>query len=132
MAGGVRPERVQEAIRQEVSKIIQYELKDPRLGFTTITEVNLTKDLRFAKIYFTVLEDNKKKSTLAALNSAKGYIKSLIGERLMLRFTPEIAFELDKSFAHTQDIYHILDKINKEKEEKRDVDKKGDRGDKGE
>ena len=130
MAGGVRPERVQEAIRQEISRIIQYELKDPRLGFTTITQVELTRDLRFAKIYFSVLEKNKRKSTLMGLKSARGYMKSLIGERLKLRFTPEIAFELDRSYEHTRDVCDILDKIKKEKEEKGDVDKKGNKGDK--
>ena len=130
MAGGVRPERVQEAIRQEVSNIVQFELRDTRLGFVTITNVDLTKDLRFAKIYCSVLENEKKKSTLAALKSAKGYIKSIIGDRIKLRFTPEIVFELDESYDHTRNVQDILNKINAEKKERGDVDKEGNRDNK--
>ena len=73
-----RSERVQEAIRQEVSRIVQLEMKDPRLGFITITKVELTKDLRHARVYFSVLGENKDKHlTLKGLNSAKGYIKEI-------------------------------------------------------
>ena len=56
-----RPERVQEALRQEISKIVQNEIKDPRLGFITITAVDLTRDLRFARVYFSVLGEEKDK-----------------------------------------------------------------------
>ena len=73
-----RPGRVQEAIRQEVSKIVHVEMKDPRIGFITITKVDLTKDLRYARIYFSILgEDKDKKLALRGLNNAKGYIKGL-------------------------------------------------------
>jgi ribosome-binding factor A len=110
-----RPERVQEALRQEVSRIIQHEMKDPRLGFITITKVELTKDLRFARIYFSVLgEPTQKRLALKALNSAKGYIKGLIADRIKLRFVPDIAFRIDDSIEHTKKIYDILDKIKKE------------------
>ena len=130
MAGKMRPERVQEALRQEVSRIIHNEIKDPRLGFITVTNVELTKDLRYAKVHFSVLENDKKMLTLKGLNSAKGFIKCLIGERLKLRFMPEISFRLDESVEKTQHIYDILRKIEEEKKnrEDEDVDKKGDRG----
>lgn len=123
-----RSERVQEAIRQEISRIVQLEMKDPRLGFITITKVELTKDLRYARVYFSVLgEDKDKKLTLKGLNSAKGYIKGLIADRIKLRFAPEIAFRIDESIEHTRHIDDILNKIRKEKE--RD-DERSDRGDK--
>ena len=76
-----RSERVQEALRQEISNIIHDEIKDPRIGFLTITKVELTKDLRHAKIYFSILGDAKDNSkALQGLNSAKGYIKNIVAE----------------------------------------------------
>lgn len=125
-----RPEKVQEALRQEISKIVQQDLKDPRLGFLTITGVELTKDLRYAKVYFTVLGETKnKKLALKGLNSAKGYIKSLISDKIRLRYMPELDFRIDESFEHTKQIYDILDKLKKEKGDD-DGDGKSSRGDK--
>lgn len=112
-----RSERVQEALRQEISNIIQFEMKDPRIGFLTITKVELTKDLRYAKVYFSVLgKDQEKQLTLKGLNSAKGYIKGLIADRLKLRFAPEISFKIDDSLAYTQEICELLDRLEKEKD----------------
>ncbi|OGW84538.1 MAG: ribosome-binding factor A [Omnitrophica bacterium RIFCSPLOWO2_01_FULL_45_10] len=111
-----RPGRVQEALRQEISRIVQNEVKDPRLGFITITNVEITRDLRYAKVYFSVLGESKdKRLTLKALNSAKGYMKNLISERIKLRFMPEIVFKIDESFADTKKITDILDNLKKEK-----------------
>ena len=121
-----RPGRVQEAMRQEISKIVQGEMKDPRIGFITITKVDLTKDLRYARVYFSILgEDKDKKLALRGLNNAKGYIKGLVADRIKLRYMPEIAFAIDESLEHTKHIYDILDHIKKERS-----DAKGDRGDK--
>ena len=121
-----RPGRVQEAIRQETSKIVHVEMKDPRIGFITITKVDLTKDLRYARIYFSILgEDKAKKLALKGLNSAKGYIKGLLADRIKLRFMPEIVFAIDESLEHAKHIYDILDQIKKEKH-----NAKSDRGDK--
>ena len=121
-----RPERVQEAIRQEVSKIIQDEMRDPRLGFLTITGVVLTRDLRYARIYFSVLgEDKDKRLALKGLKNAKGYIKGLLADRIKLKFMPDIEFKIDESFEHTRHVYDILNKIKKERE-----DAEGNSGDK--
>ena len=121
-----RPGRVQEAIRQEISKIVHGEMKDPRIGFITITKVDLTKDLRYARVYFSILgEDKDKKLALKGLNNAKGYIKGLVADRIKLRYMPEIAFAIDESLAHAKHIYDILDQIKREKN-----DAKGHRGDK--
>ena len=121
-----RPGRVQEAIRQEVSRIVHSEMKDPRLGFITITKVDLTDDLRYARIFFSVFgEDKDKKLALKGLNSAKGYVKGLLADRIKLRYAPEIAFVIDESIEHTKRIYGILDKLKKERD-----DAEGDRGDK--
>lgn len=113
-----RPERVQEAIRQEISKVVQFEMKDPRIGFITITKVDLTKDLRYARVYFSVLGSDKEKNlTLRGLNSAKGYIKGLIADRIKLRFTPEISFRIDESLGHVKHIEDILAKLKKERDD---------------
>lgn len=111
-----RPERVQEALRQEISKIVHDEIKDPRIGFITITKVELTKDLRYAKIFFSILGEMKDKQlALKGLNSAKGYVRGLIGDRIKLRYVPNIVFKIDESLEHTKDIYDLLDRIKKEK-----------------
>ena len=121
-----RPGRVQEAIRQEISNIVHKEMRDPRIGFITITKVDLTKDLRYARIYFSILGENKeKKLALSGLNNAKGYIKGLLADRIKLRFMPEIAFAIDESMEYAKHIYDILDQIKKEKS-----NAKSDRGDK--
>lgn len=123
-----RPERVQEALRQEISKIVLDEIKDPRLGFITITKVELTKDLRYAKIYFSVLGEMKEKNlALKGLNSAKGYIRTLIADRIKLRFVPDIAFKIDESMEHTKEIYDLLDRIKKEKGNSNERSDKGDK-----
>ncbi len=120
-----RPERVQEALRQEISRIVQTEIKDPRLGFLTITGVELTRDLRYARVYFSVLgEEKDKKLALKGLNSAKGYIKGLLSDRIKLRYMPNIEFKIDESLEHTNKILDILNKIKKEK-----PDAAGDTGD---
>ena len=107
-----RLDRVTEAIRKEVSIIIHDELKDPRLGFVTITRVEVTKDYRQAKIFFSVLgkeEDHKK--TQEALDSALGFIRKLIAERINLRFAPEIIFREDRSSEYSVRIQEVLDEI---------------------
>lgn len=108
-----RSDRVAQAIKREASIIIHDGLKDPRLGFVTITRVDLTPDLRFAKIFFSVLgreEDYKK--TKKALASASGFIRSLIAQRINLRFAPEIMFKEDHSAEYSVRIQKILDEIN--------------------
>ena len=110
-----RVEKVSQALKKEISNIIQTELKDPRLGFVTVMRVELTHDMRYAKIFFSVLgnADEQKKST-EALESAIGFIKRLIGERIELRFVPDIRFIQDKSCEYSIHIQEELDKINRD------------------
>ncbi len=118
-----RADRVAEAIRKEVSLIIHDELRDPRLGFVTITDVKVTADLREAKISFSVLgEEEERKKTKTALDSALGFIRKLIGERISLRFVPEIMFREDRSSEYSTRIEEILNQIkeiNKQDEPKK-------------
>jgi len=121
---GVRPERVQEALRQEISLIVHNEIKDPRIGFLTITKVELTRDLRYAKVYFSVLgEERERKNALHGLNSAKGYIKGLVADKLKLRFTPELDFRFDNTLEETSRIRKLIDKVHKG-----ESDEQGNRG----
>ncbi len=124
---GIRPKRVQEALRREISLIIQNDIKDPRLGFVTITKVEVSKDLKTARAYYSVFDKNKEKKTAYALASAAGFIRSLIGDRVKMRSVPEIIFCIDKSMEQTRKVYEILDNIKKEK---KDGNGEGDRGDK--
>lgn len=107
-----RVERVVVALKKEVSNIIHDELKDPRAGFITVTRIELTDDLRYAKIFFSVLGSEKEqKNSKQALESACGFIKCLIARRIKLRFVPEIRFIQDKSCEYSIRIQQELDKI---------------------
>jgi len=107
-----RSNKVAEAIKKEVSLIIHDELKDPRLGFVTITDVELTQDLREAKIFFSVLgKEEEHKKTKLALDSALGFIRRLIGQRIRLRFVPEITFKEDRSSEYGARIEELLNQI---------------------
>ena len=107
-----RQDKVAEAIRQEASVIIHDKLKDPRLGFITITNVEITQDLRYAKIFFSVLgNDDAHKNTKEALDSALGFVRKLIAQRLNLRFAPEIAFYEDRSSEYSVRIEEVLNEI---------------------
>jgi ribosome-binding factor A len=105
-------ERVAEAIKKEVSIIIHDELKDPRLGFVTVTRVELTQDLRQAKIFFSVLgKDEDYKKSKVALDSALGFIRRLIAQRIKLRFVPELVFKEDRSTEYSIRIEEVLNEI---------------------
>lgn len=120
----VRVEKVQELMKQEVSDIIFNELKDPRIGFVTVTSVTCTEDLREAKIYVSVMGDEKKaRDTLNGLNSSLGFVRREIGKRIRLRFTPEISFALDTSLNYSDHIQRLLNEIHEEQsnEKKEDV-----------
>lgn len=112
-----RPERVQVALKKEISSIIHEELKDPRIGFITITRVDVTPDLRYARIYFSILgEDETKQQSLEGLKSAAGFIRRLIGQRLNLRFVPEIVFIRDDSIEYSIELEKRLNQLQKDKD----------------
>lgn len=127
-----RQERVCMALKKEISNIIHDELKDPRLGFVTITRVELSKDLRSAKIFYSVLgKEEEYKNTKLALESGSGFIRKLIAERISLRLVPDILFREDRSGEYSIRIHEVLDEIkelNKPRDEKVKVKiRKGER-----
>jgi ribosome-binding factor A len=116
----MRRQKIIAAIKREISSIVHDELKDSRLGFVTIIRVDLTVDLRNAWVYFSVLgSEAEQKSTQEALENAKPFIRRLIGQRIKLRFIPEINFKLDQTPEHSIKIQKELDKIKEENERKK-------------
>jgi ribosome-binding factor A len=115
-----RINRISEEVRKEVSSIIQNELKDPRLPkLVSVISANVTKDLRFAKIYVSVLgTEEEKKNAISALKSAAGFIRREIGHRMQLRFTPEMQFELDNSIEHGVYLSKLINETVKHDESK--------------
>ena len=107
-----RYDKVSEALKQEISNIIHAELKDPRLGFITVMRVELTQDLRSAKVFFSVLgKEEEHKKTKEALDSALGFIRRLIAQRIRLRLVPEISFQEDRSAEYSIRIQEALNEI---------------------
>ena len=116
MANRLRLEKLQELIKQEMSKMLLKELKDPRIGFVTVTDVEMTGDLREAKIYVSVMGGEEQvKNSLEGLNSALGFIRREIGQRIRLRFTPEISFALDTSLDYGDHIQKLLLQVEGDK-----------------
>jgi ribosome-binding factor A len=111
----MRLQRVNQLIREEISHLIQRELKDPRLGFVTVTEVDVAKDLRTAKVYVSVLgSETQWQSSLQALESARGFIRSWLLPRLRLRAVPHFTFLADRSMAHAAHIQTVLEGLKSE------------------
>jgi ribosome-binding factor A len=107
-----RVERVAEELREEVARIVEFDLKDPGLGFVTITRVSVTPDLRFARVYVGVLGDEAvRRRGLAALGRAAGFVRREVGRRLRLRCTPELVFEYDTGLDATDRVARLLDEV---------------------
>ncbi|GLO66037.1 MULTISPECIES: 30S ribosome-binding factor RbfA [Oceanobacillus] len=110
----LRAHRVAEQMKKELGEILSRKIKDPRVGFVTVTDVEVTGDLQQAKVYISVLGDEKKKQdTLLGLSKAKGFIRSEIGNRIRLRKTPELTFEFDEALEQGNRIETILRDLNK-------------------
>ncbi|MBW7897305.1 Ribosome-binding factor A [Candidatus Brocadiaceae bacterium B188] len=109
-----RCERLEESIKQEVSKIILYELKDPRIAFVTITKVDITADLKNAKVHISILgDDTTRKKTLQAIEHAKGFIQAKVGAQLQIKYTPVLTFCLDESVQKSLRISKLIDEAVK-------------------
>ena len=109
MSNKLRIEKLQELIKQETGKMLLNDIKDPRIGFVTVTDVEMTGDLREAKIFVSIMGgDEQVKNSLEGLNSALGFIRREIGKRIRLRFTPEISFALDTSLDYGDHIQKLL------------------------
>jgi len=106
---GKRLERVNQLIKEEISILLQRELKDPRLGFVTVTEVDVTPDLKQAKVYFSVLGSEEQwVKSFKALESARGFVWGWLRRNLDLRVTPELSFRPDRSMEHAARMQTLL------------------------
>lgn len=114
---GRRSEKVADLIQKEVSQMLVKSIKDPRIGFVTITRVLVSEDCRFARIFFSVagpLEERER--SLEGLNHAKGYVRKELGRRVRLRYTPDIVFQFDPSIEYAIRIEELIQNIHHEKE----------------
>lgn len=113
----LRANRVGEQMKKELGDIISRKIKDPRVGFVTVTDVEVTGDLQQATVYITVLGgEEQRENTLRGLAKAKGFIRSEIGQRIRLRKTPEILFEFDESIDQGNRIESLIREINQKEE----------------
>jgi ribosome-binding factor A len=106
-----RSVRVSDLIKEEVAEIIMHRLKDPRLGFITVTNARVSNDLRHAKIYVSILEDVKKMESLKILNASARFIKGELARKLTMKFIPQLVFKLDESVEYGAKINRILSEI---------------------
>jgi ribosome-binding factor A len=114
---GKRSEKVADLIQKEVSQMLVRSIKDPRIGFVTITRVSVSEDCRFAKIYFSVagsLEERER--SVKGLESAKGYVRKELGRRIRLRYTPEIMFQFDPSIEYAIHMEELIQGIHSKRE----------------
>ena len=105
-------ERLNHAFQEQISIILMREVKDENLKFVTITGVDTTSDLSYAKVYYTVLNQNKKEETKEALKKASPYIRTKLAERVEIRHTPELKFVYDSSISYGEHIEKIIEEIH--------------------
>ena len=119
--------RINEEIQRELSDLIR-SLKDPRVQtLISITRVDTTPDLRYSKIYISVLDEEKQKDALRGLKSAGGWLRRELGSSLQLRYTPELVFELDDSLKYGAHMFDLLEKLERQ-EAAREAEKADDKG----
>ena len=118
-----RTERLAEEIREEVAQLIGGELKDPRIGFVTVTRVELAADLRNARVLVGILgSPAEREKTLAGLKHSAGFMRRSLGQRLRLRYVPELSFRYDEGLEHADRVARILDEIHQSEAEASDTE----------
>ena len=110
----IKIERLNHAIQEEISMILMREVKDENIKFVTITGVDTTNDLSFAKVYYTVLDKEKITETKEALEKASSFIRGKLSARIEIRHTPELKFIYDTSIAYGEHIDELINKIKEE------------------
>lgn len=108
-----RLNRVNEELKKEISQVISFELKNPNItGLISVTKVKVTPDLRFARVYVSLLNSKNIKKTMKGLKEATGYIKGQIARKINLRVTPDLQFEIDDSMEYGEKIDKLLNEMN--------------------
>ena len=108
-----RTDRVSQQIQKEIAQIIQREIKDPRVGMATVSSVDVSRDLSYAKVFVTLYNAEEEKSKLAVeiLNDAAGFVRSLLGKRIRARIMPELRFVLDTTLMDGMRISNLVDQV---------------------
>jgi len=110
-----RSDRLAHELKVQISLILSREMRDPRLGFATVTDARVSPDLRYARIYVSVFgSPDEQKQALAVLNQGAGFVRRLLSSRLRLRHTPELTFAFDQSVEHGARMEEILNEVNKD------------------
>jgi ribosome-binding factor A len=110
---GVRREKVSELVLGEVARLLQFEVQDSRLGFVTVTGVEMSSDLKHARVFVSLLaEGEARDEALVALRAARGFIRRRLGQTLRLRYTPEIVFILDTSIEYGAKIEKLIERTH--------------------
>ena len=112
-----RIDRISEQVRREVDRIIRESLSDPRIrGTFSVTRAEVTRDLRYAKIYISILEEADRAPMMAALKKAAGFVRHELGQSMIIRYAPEILFELDNNIEYGIHIASVLKQVRPEEE----------------
>jgi ribosome-binding factor A len=110
-----RPRAVSRFLKKEISQILAREMKDPRLGFATVTRVEMSADLKHAKVYVSVYGSEKEReSCLGALAHARGYIQHMLSPRIRLKYMPQLSFVLDRSIEYSIHIDQVIERLEDE------------------
>ena len=117
MSEGKRSDKVADLIQKEISEMLVKSVKDPRIGFVTITRVSVSEDCRLAKVYFSVVGTvAEKERSMKGLDSAKGYVRRELGRRMTLKHIPEIVFKFDPSIEYAIHLGEVFDQLQEERE----------------
>jgi ribosome-binding factor A len=115
MLSGNRSHRVGDQILREISSLLLFKVKDPRLRGVTLTEVEMSKDLRHAYVYYSLLgKEEQKKDAQAGFESAQGFIRKAVGKKIHVRYVPDIQFRYDTSLEQGQRIERLLEEVGSE------------------
>jgi ribosome-binding factor A len=113
----IKIDRIASNMVKEISYILMTEIKDPDVKFVTVTDCKVTNDLSYAKVYVTILNNDRKNETMSALKGASGFIRHALSDRVDIRHIPELEFVYDESIEYGKKIENIIEKIHDEEEE---------------
>lgn len=114
----IKIERIGSSLVKEISYVLMTEIKDPDIKFVTITDCKVTNDLSYAKVYYTVLDDNKKDVIASSLKNAAGFIRKQLFDRVDIRHMPELEFVYDESIEYGNKIEKIIEEIHEDEIDK--------------
>ncbi len=111
-----RMDRVNEELKKEISHIITFDIKDPHLtGLISVTKVKTTPDMKYARVYVSIINEKNKKESLRILKKSSGYIRTEVAKKLNMRYTPELVFEFDESIEYGAKIDELIKKVMENK-----------------